>query len=457
MKATFSHYLVRYLDSFLPENHFILLDSTKRRRIRLFMAATTIFDLILLIRLPSVIEGGGVRLPLFLIIMTVTTFAIIWLLISKAKWFQVLVWFFVGLGVSHNLIDAYLFPIFPPRNLPFLYMIILAAYLLSGRWLSFLSFVALSIGYTWMAFHDDQNILNSEYQLVLVTNIVVSGFMVWVFSGVYDYFREATEKKLIALNQEREKDLKLAAQLQNELIPQFKEYGPYLISARSRSAIAVGGDYYEALRSGNYSWFAIGDVSGHGLQAGMLSMQIRSMLMYLITEQSYENPAEILIELNNSFYQTVKKLNIRSYMTFLLARLDDNGRLLFTGSHQKVIILRAADRSIEIIPAQGIWLGLEHLNENDRNFEFETNLNQNDMIFLFTDGLTEGRNQAGEMYGFDRLLASLRHSFESTTSLCEEKLIDHILLEFDQFCNQIEVEDDLTIFCIRKLANSNSI
>ncbi|MBW7858381.1 MAG: serine/threonine-protein phosphatase [Leptonema sp. (in: Bacteria)] len=454
MKQALLHYLFRYLDAYLPANHSILNDSTKRRRLRLFIATASIFDLILFIRLPAAIDIGGVRLPLFLFILTITNLALIWLFITNAKGFQVLIWFFVAIGILHNLVDSYLIPIFPSRTIPFMYMIILSAYLLSGRWLSFFAFATLSVGYTFIAF---KSTLNTDNNSIMLTNAIVSGLMVWVLSGIYDYFRETTEQKLIALNQERDKDLKLAAQLQNELVPQSKQYGPYLISARNHSAIAVGGDYYEALRSGNYSWFAIGDVSGHGLQAGMLSMQIRSMLMYLVTELGYNNPRNILVELNNSFYQTVRKLNIRSYMTFLLARLDDNGRLLFTGSHQKVIILRAADKSIEIIPAQGIWLGLAHLNEKSRVFEFETDLKPNDMIFLFTDGLTEGRNQSGEMFGFDRVLNSLRHSFELSESLDEEKIIDRIIVEFDNFCHGQDIEDDLTIFCIRRLSGSNSV
>jgi serine phosphatase RsbU (regulator of sigma subunit) len=291
----------------------------------------------------------------------------------------------------------------------------------------------------------------------MATNTIIAGLMVWFLSEVYDYFRDSSERQLKELNREREKDLELAARMQQDLVPQMSCIGSYRIHSVSRPAAVVTGDYHEAIRSGDENWFAIGDVTGHGLQAGMLSMQIRSMLAYLVMELGLNRPADVFVELNNSFHMVVRKLNIRSYMTFLLARINDQGQLCFTGSHQKLVLLRVRRKEIEIIPSQGIWLGLEHIEDQRRILEYERVMEKGDMLFLFTDGLIEVRNPEGESYGFDRLVSLLRSIIENQEDLTEKVIVDRVIRDFDDFRNSMPCEDDVTVFCIRRQTDDEHV
>ncbi|EHQ05295.1 PP2C family protein-serine/threonine phosphatase [Leptonema illini] len=452
---------MRYLDAYLPEDHPILRESRSRRRLRILMGVGTVFNLILISKLPVVFLAGGVRLLLFVSMIAVFTTGLAWVLFMKAKGVDYVTAAFIGLGALHNIIDAYTYPIFPPRNLPFFFMILLSAHLLFGRWYSLAILFVMSVAYVPLInvpSLDGVVIIDPrvmDYRINIATNTIIAGLMVWLISEAYDYFRESSERQLKDLNREREKDLELAARVQQDLVPQMSRIGSYRIDSVSRPAAVVGGDYHEALRAGTANWFAIGDVSGHGLQAGMLSMQVRSMLAYLLMELGLDKPSDVLVELNNSFHQVVRKLNIRSYMTFLLARIDDQGRLSFTGSHQKLVLLRRRRGEIEIVPSHGIWLGLEHIEDRRRIMEFELMMEVDDILFLFTDGLTEARNEKGELYGFDRLIGQLQRLIEGQEELTEKALTDHIVKDFDHFRGSIPCEDDVTVFCIRRVTDQD--
>ena len=450
---------MRYLDAYLPEDHPILRESRSRRRLRILMGVGTVFNLILISKLPVVFISGGVRLFLFVSMIVVFSTGLAWVLLMKARGVDYVTAAFIGLGALHNIIDSYTYPFFPPRNLPFFFMILLSAHLLFGRWYSLAILFTMAVAYVPLInvpSIDGVAVIDPrvmDYRINIATNTIIAGLMVWLISEAYDYFRESSERQLKDLNREREKDLELAARVQQDLVPQMSRVGSYRIDSHSRPAAVVGGDYHEAVRAGAANWFAIGDVSGHGLQAGMLSMQVRSMLVYLLMELGLDKPADVLVELNNSFHQIVRKLNIRSYMTFLLARIDDQGRLSFTGSHQKLVLLRHQRREIEIVPSHGIWLGLEHIEDRRRIAEFELSMEVGDILFLFTDGLIESQNMHGESYGFDRLLALLQKLIHEQEDLTEKALTDHIVKDFDRFRGSVACEDDVTIFCIKRVTD----
>lgn len=454
---------MRYLDAYLPEDHPLLLDSDSRRRLRILMGVGTVFTLILISKLPVVMLSDRLRLLLLLSLVAVLATGIAWVLLTKAKGLDYVAAGIVGFGVAHNLTASYLFPTFPPENLPFFFMIVLATHLLFGRWYSLAVLVVMSFAYIPLMYMpsfegvtiNDQRVV--EYRITMATNTIIAGLMVWFLSEVYDYFRDSSERQLKELNREREKDLELAARMQQDLVPQMSCIGSYRIHSVSRPAAVVTGDYHEAIRSGDENWFAIGDVTGHGLQAGMLSMQIRSMLAYLVMELGLNRPADVFVELNNSFHMVVRKLNIRSYMTFLLARINDQGQLCFTGSHQKLVLLRVRRKEIEIIPSQGIWLGLEHIEDQRRILEYERVMEKGDMLFLFTDGLIEVRNPEGESYGFDRLVSLLRSIIENQEDLTEKVIVDRVIRDFDDFRNSMPCEDDVTVFCIRRQTDDEHV
>lgn len=445
----------RFLDAFLPEQHPIIQDRGKRRRLRLVMGASIFFIVLATSRLPFVISEGGRRVVLNLIVIVWYSGVVGWTIWQKGRFLTTVSFSLVLINVAHNAYDSYLHPFYPGHNVPFIFATILATHLVFGRWISLAVLIVGTgmyiplIGSTWPAGVGAGNPHYMAYQANFSNNTIMAALMIWLISEAYDHFREESEQRLLRVNREREMDLELAQNLHRELFPAAGTYGPCRFYAVSKPASTVGGDYCEAVRAEHCSWFAIGDVSGHGLQAGMLVMQIRAMLVYLVSSRAHLRPALIFLELNNIFYEIVRKMNIRSYMTFFMLRVEGDGVCCGVGSHQKVLLLRRRERILEIMPTHGVWLGLERIESgSSRLSEIRFHLEEGDLLVMYTDGLTEVRNVSGEQYGLDRVVDTLRSLLSQPEFPGERQVVDSLLSGVNQFRGKQEMDDDVTVACI---------
>jgi len=114
------------------------------------------------------------------------------------------------------------------------------------------------------------------------------------------------------------------------------------------------------------------------------------------------------------------------------------------GKHQDMIVYRSKQNQSEMIPTNGTWLGVsdnigKYLEDKTVNFL------PGDIVLLFTDGITEATNQAGEMYGQARLEQALNHYADLPIS----KLMNNIIKEVERF--QDEQLDDMTLIVMKKL------
>lgn len=445
----------RYLDAFLPVQHPVLQDRAGRRRLRLVMGASAVFIILATSRLPFVVSEGGRRVLLNLLVIVWYSSVVGWTIWQRARYLTAVSFSLVVVSVAHNACDSYLHPFYPGHNVPFIFAMILGTHLVFGRWVSLAVLIVGTgmyiplIGSSWPSGVGAGNPHFLAYQANFSNNTIMAALMIWLISEAYDHFREESEQNLLRVNREREADLELAQNLHRELFPPAGRYGPCRFFAVSKPASTVGGDYCEAMKTDRSSWFAIGDVSGHGLQAGMLVMQIRAMLVYLVSSRSHLRPSLIFVDLNNTFYEIVKKLNIRSYMTFFILRVEADGACCGVGSHQKLIILRRRERIVEVLPTHGVWLGLERLESDTRRLaEIRFRLEEGDLLVTYTDGLTEVRNRSGEQYGLDRSIETLRGLVSRPELPDERQVVETLFLELDQFRAGQAVEDDITVACI---------
>ncbi len=218
----------------------------------------------------------------------------------------------------------------------------------------------------------------------------------------------------------------------------------------SAPAAQVGGDYFDVVPTRNYSWFAVGDVTGHGVQAGLLVMQVRSLLHYCLNVQNMDRPSEALIQINNAFFDSIKGLFQKSFMTFVLLRMDSEGNVVYAGSHLSILVYRKADACLESYSTQGFWLGVNRLQSGrERNLESEFKLDVGDLVFLYTDGFTEAQNREGKPFGMDGLFRAIDEGLKQDHEKLEE-VQSAILGEFQAFIGGREPEDDLTLLTIRR-------
>ncbi len=204
-------------------------------------------------------------------------------------------------------------------------------------------------------------------------------------------------------------ELDVARQIQLMVLPRAKELAAIEqleIAAYMRPADEVGGDYYDILQNGAHLKIGIGDVTGHGLESGVLMLMVQSVARAL-QEAGETNPSRFLSYLNRTIYKNIERTKIDKHVT--LSFLDYDGeRLTISGQHEDLIIIRHTG-AVERIDTSdlGLPVGLE----SDISSFIDTReipFHKGDLIVLHTDGVTEAENPEGELFGIERLCENVR-------------------------------------------------
>jgi sigma-B regulation protein RsbU (phosphoserine phosphatase) len=229
----------------------------------------------------------------------------------------------------------------------------------------------------------------------------------------------------VAFRQDRlQKEMLLAQTIQTAILPRKFEVPGLDVSADMLPATEVGGDYYDVLSTSDGCWIGIGDVAGHGLNAGLTMLMIQSMVAALTRRDENASPREIVSTLNDALFDNVRhRLQKDDHATFTLLRYRRDGRLVFAGAHEEILIYRAATSSVECVQTIGPWIGARpDIHEYTRDTTI--NLCKNDVVLLYTDGVTQARDSSGEMLGLDRLRDELSRTNGESASDIRRRLTD---------------------------------
>lgn len=202
-----------------------------------------------------------------------------------------------------------------------------------------------------------------------------------------------------------ESELAIAQRIQTSILPRDLSMPGMEIAAVMQTATEVGGDYYDLVPTDDGGcWIGIGDVSGHGLNAGLVMLMIQSGLAPLMTSDSWVDPARLLCVLNRAIYENVHcRLQRDDYVTLSLFRFFADGRFLVAGAHEEILVWRAGTGQCEQIETPGTWIGMVERIESATNSR-EGHLADGDVMVLFTDGIVEARGPDGEQFGLRRLM-----------------------------------------------------
>jgi sigma-B regulation protein RsbU (phosphoserine phosphatase) len=270
---------------------------------------------------------------------------------------------------------------------------------------------------------------------------------------IRDLRQQLSETRLLLERRERElaEALESAAHIQRSLIPkQPPNYHHLHYAWRFSPSKKVGGDLFNvaALDEGTIMTYLI-DVSGHGLASAMVSVAVQQSLSpttgrllkrplghrpyYRIT-----SPREVLAELDAEYpferfdeFFTISYLLINPY----------TGRVRYGNAGHPPPLLLRGDGSLDRLDCGGPLIGLNHRDDQD---EGEAQLYEGDRLFLYTDGLTEQTDVAGNSYGEARLIASLHTRREVSL----EQACHQAQAEVQHFAGKSPVEDDMTLIGI---------
>ncbi|ARO24650.1 hypothetical protein CO659_29925 [Rhizobium sp. S9] len=241
-------------------------------------------------------------------------------------------------------------------------------------------------------------------------------------------------------------ELAVAERIQLMVLPlqqELEEFQDIEIAAYMRPAEEVGGDYYDVLKNGKRLKIGIGDVTGHGLESGVLMLMVQSVARAL-QEAGNTDAVKFLANLNSALFKNIVRTRIDKHLT--LAFLDYDGKeMILSGQHEEVVIVRS-NGEIQRIDTMdlGIPIGLEadiSAFIKTREIAFE----KGDLILLHTDGVTEAANDAGELFGIERLCSeALRLKGQSA-----EKVVSEIVATLMLFVGSQKIYDDITLLALR--------
>jgi DNA-binding LacI/PurR family transcriptional regulator/serine phosphatase RsbU (regulator of sigma subunit) len=253
-----------------------------------------------------------------------------------------------------------------------------------------------------------------------------------------------------AEREQLQKETAIAQQIQTAMLPRSPLVPGFEISASMLPATSVGGDYCDVIPSANGAWFGFGDVTGHGLLSGLIMLMIQSMVAASVATLPGATPRQIVTALNRTLFDNVRhRLDRNDHATFTLIRYDRGGSLTMAGSHEVVLLVRAATGTCEQLSVPGFWLGAI-ADVDELTSDLQAQLEPGDLLVLYSDGITESMNVAKEQFGVERLVALLlKRRHESPNEICESVLKAAKNWGHEQI-------DDMTLLVARYLGDEQS-
>ncbi|MBF0287643.1 MAG: serine/threonine-protein phosphatase [SAR324 cluster bacterium] len=271
------------------------------------------------------------------------------------------------------------------------------------------------------------------------------GWSVWQLD-IHINLRKFVEDKLRKRNNQMQEELNLGREFQQKILPELQHF-PYLIISKKYLPYGeVSGDTYDIskTREGTMNFF-LGDATGHGVSAAFMTMMVQIGLDNI----KYNLPTdEVMRQINTSLtsHETEK------FITGIFFRITSEGFLTTSnGAHPPLIILPADLTGPVVLKESGSLIGA--FAEELVPFVEETyQLQPNDRIFVYTDGLPEWTNKQGNEFGLERLMDFLKSNRTLDMDVILDNLLEHVL----DLSEGNECGDDLTMFMFQYIGSGHS-
>lgn len=241
-----------------------------------------------------------------------------------------------------------------------------------------------------------------------------------------------------------QKEMELAEKIQTSILPQIQQSDENRLDALMITADEVGGDYYDIIRDNlGREWYGIGDVSGHGLTSGLVMLMTQSIVSTAIQARPEMTPKEVASLLNQVLHENLRnRLKEDYFLTFALIRNNGNGNYTVSGAHEDLLIYRAATQTVEKIPLVGVWFGIVG-DISHALSDMEFHLAPGDMIFLYTDGVIEAKNDKKEQWDVARFEQSIIKHADLEPKTMHQAILNDLRTFMDV------QEDDITMLMVK--------
>jgi serine phosphatase RsbU (regulator of sigma subunit) len=232
-----------------------------------------------------------------------------------------------------------------------------------------------------------------------------------------------------------EQELRIAREIQESLMPRaLPASGWFRAAASNLPSFEVGGDYLDIRQIGDSSWAAVAaDVSGKGVGAALLASLLQGM--FLVAPYARLPLEEMVLRVSRYLNE---RTGGEQYATVFYCTVAFGGELRWVNAGHPPPILARASGAVESLAANGLPVGL--IEEASYAAE-ESRLEPGDKIVIYSDGLSEAHDRAGEFFGIKRLREIAR--LESGGS-CRD-VLDAILAAVERFTEDAPQSDDVSI------------
>ncbi len=276
---------------------------------------------------------------------------------------------------------------------------------------------------------------NKEMTRIVSTFANQAGISIENFRLMEEAFQNARYKE----------ELKIAKTVQQSLLPTKLEHdADFEISAFSASADEVGGDYYDTLRISDHEIaLIIADVSGKGTTAAFHMSQMKGIFHSLA--QQGPNPKDFMAKANKALVYCLERGSFIS-ATYFVINTQAKKIYYSRAGHCPVLIYCASKNKAEYLKDKGTALGMvrshDYCNFVEDN---EISYAAGDVMVLYTDGITEAKNNKGEEFGYERLAHALQENAQKSSNEIEESVIKSLYA----FSGSEDINDDYTSMTVK--------
>jgi phosphoserine phosphatase RsbU/P len=241
-------------------------------------------------------------------------------------------------------------------------------------------------------------------------------------------------------------ELEITYRLQQAILPkdiELQAISDLKIAGIMAPATEVGGDYYDVIYHNDTVTICMADVTGHGLESGILAImtQVAARTLVIADEQNMDR---FLTILNRVIFGNVQRMETEKNLSFLLLHYHQ-GKLLIAGQHEQVIYLDSSG-CLRLIDTDclGFPIGLVDDIQDFVGYEM-IEMHHGDLVVTYTDGITEAQNSQNKLYGLERLcniLLTLRHQ-------PVDVILNGILHDVKDFIDGHTIYDDISLVVFR--------
>jgi serine phosphatase RsbU (regulator of sigma subunit)/Na+/proline symporter len=255
-------------------------------------------------------------------------------------------------------------------------------------------------------------------------------------------WRNALQTEKLIKAGEREREMQIARSIQLGLLPaSTPDLRGISLAGRCVPASEVGGDYYDFLhRDKDVLDLVIADVSGHNVGAALIMAEVRTFIQ--AKAKDIPRTSETLCAINEFLYDDLSRAELFITMFYLKYFAETRELSFASAGHNPPLLWRAKSGTCENLDAEGLILGVK------RGVVFEekrVELQPDDLLLLYTDGIIEAEDAAGTLFGEEKLYDLLRDNH----TLPPQQIIDILLGQVRMFTGNRSFDDDITLVVMK--------